>query len=245
MKVFLINLAGSTERFEKSNVQLSRFDIEFERVCAVNGAKLKNEEIARHYSPEQNKAKYYKSLTVGEIGCYLSHRKVWEEIVENEIPSAIILEDDFLITEELTNAISDIESIQSSWDYIKLAGYKKRKRKSYIIEKLKHFSLVEFKKIPAGTCAQAVSLNGAKKLLETTDKFGRPIDIDLQHWWERKVHIQGLSPFPFEPNENEESDIGRLSNRKEVRRHRLRRVKQQLAFKIRNAYERKFSQKID
>ena len=129
-----------------------------------------------------------------------------------------------------------MEDPVDDWDYIKLSNYPNRPRKSKPISKLANGNVVTFEKIPAGTCAQLISLNGAKKLLKNTPAFGRPIDVDLQYWWEKELHLFGLRPFPFQPTPEIASDITQVANRSDVKKYRLRRIWQQVKFKALKAW---------
>ena len=71
------------------------FDFEFERVNAIDGSKLKHNELKHHYDVDLNRRQYHSVLTLGEIGCYLSHRKVWQKIVDEHLDFALVLEDDY------------------------------------------------------------------------------------------------------------------------------------------------------
>lgn len=239
MKVFLINLDQSTDRLTKCSERLNAENVEFEKISAVYGASLSNTELLKHYAPILNEQQYYKDLTPGEIGCYLSHRKAWQKIVDENIPYCVILEDDFLISGNVKSVFNFIHTLEENWDYIKLAGYYKRKVKVADSISMGEFDLVKYAKIPAGTCAQAISLQGAKNLLKHSNQFGRPVDVDLQYWWEKQVHIFGVNPFPFEADEDELSIISQISNRKKVNKRRLRRIYQQVDFKIKNFFATK------
>lgn len=37
---------------------------------------------------------HHRQMTMGEIGCFLSHYKIWEKIVEKQQEQVLILEDD-------------------------------------------------------------------------------------------------------------------------------------------------------
>lgn len=238
MKVFVINLDSSTERLSKCKEQLDKQSIKFERVSAVLGVSLTQTEIDMFYSPELNQRYYYQSLTKGEIGCFMSHRKVWQQMIAQSIPYAFILEDDFVIQSNINNVIQDIKSLDFDWHYIKLSSYGKQRQVVAKLPLINH-SLVRFGKQPAGTCAQVVSLAGARRLLKSTEKIGLPIDVALQHWWEIDVDILGLQPFPFIPNALEASDICRVSDRSQVKRYRLRRVRQQIQHRLQNFFKTK------
>lgn len=205
----------------------------------MRGSDLSSEQLYEHYSPKINKSQYYRNLSVGEVGCFLSHRKAWQKIVDENLKFGVILEDDFLLKGDVKEALSIIEAIRGKWDYIKLAGYYSRPCKILDSDSKENHTLVRYTKLPAGTCAQAVSYNGAKNLLKNTDKFGRPIDVDLQFWWEKEISVYGLNPYTFLADEEEESEISRMASRKDTQRRVFRRFWQQASFKI-NSYIRNY-----
>ncbi|WP_284215440.1 glycosyltransferase family 25 protein [Agaribacter marinus] len=233
LPTFLINLDSSTARLKSSCDQLNSMGIEFERLSAVNGKALSEQELHTYYSADKNVKDYYKPLTRGEIGCYLSHRKAWQTIVDRNLPYALILEDDFILQTDL-KLVTQFLDKQDTFDYIKLSNYQNRERKVKSVKSIAGGSVVTFSKIPAGTCAQIVSFEGAKKLLNSSNKFSRPVDVDLQYWWERGIKVIGLLPFPFAPNPNVESDISQVQSRDKVEKRRIRRIFQQIAFKFKN-----------
>lgn len=48
-----------------------------------------------------------KPLTLGEIGCAMSHINVYEYIIENNIESAIVLEDDAIVSHYFEEIVQD------------------------------------------------------------------------------------------------------------------------------------------
>jgi len=238
LTIFVINLDGSTERLKKVGSELAKYALAFERISAVDGRLMSLAQLQQHYCPQKNASNYYKALTAGEIGCYLSHRKVWQTIIERELTSAVILEDDFLLSQSIDDIVSFAQS-GTLYDYIKLSDHPGRSRKTRTLKTIGQSQLVSFDKIPARTCAQLVSAQGAKKLLQHSETFGRPVDIDLQYWWEKDIEVLGLKPFAFMPAPDVKSDISAIQNRSSVKTHRLRRIHQQLSFKLNNVLRRR------
>lgn len=231
--VFLINLDTSVDRLKNARQQLTEFDIEFERLSAVYGPDLKLVELNKHYSSKLNAKEYHKQLNSGEIGCYLSHRKAWQAIVDQELDFAVILEDDFSLNENFKSLIPSLRSLKVEWDYIKLAEFPVKRK---VVESfdLSPFQLVQYDKTPSRTGAQAVSFAGAKKLLAASEKFGRPVDIDLQHTWELGVKLFGLKPYPVNLQSQFESEIDKIARRNELKGKPWKKIINQLQFKLKN-----------
>ena len=225
--IFVINLASSTERLNRVSHELNAQNLAFERLDAIDGRELSDTAIAQHYSADLNLKKYHKPLSKGEIGCYLSHRKAWQTIVDRQLDYAIILEDDFVLDRSIHSAIENISTLKQPWQLIKLAAYKDRNRDIAFTKPLADEQhLVIHKKLMSGCCATAVSFEGAKALLQATATFSRPIDCDLQHVWETGVYGYSLLPYPVSQPDNSQSDIRDRSTK--VKKSFWRRKKQQL-----------------
>ncbi|MDW7548648.1 glycosyltransferase family 25 protein [Pseudoalteromonas peptidolytica] len=210
LNIFLINLDSSKDRLKESARQFDKFNLSFERISAVDGASISNQELETHYSREKNARQYYRALTVGEIGCYMSHLKVLEEIVARQLPYAFVFEDDFQLQADLREIDSKVSALPFDWDMIKLYQSQKNRRTAFATHQIdSDLSLVIPNKVPAGTVAQLISFEGAKKILAHARPFGRPIDIDYQHFWEKQVSVLLAFPCPVNHGEIFDSTVGR------------------------------------
>ncbi|QHM71264.1 glycosyltransferase family 25 protein [Mixta intestinalis] len=101
--VFVINLARSTERRRDIEKNLNECKINYQITPAVDGAALTEQEQKQH-----TRAINY-AITNGELGCALSHINIYRYIVEHDIASALILEDDASIPPHASNVIETLE----------------------------------------------------------------------------------------------------------------------------------------
>ena len=240
-KIFVINLTESTERLNAFETHYACSELPFERIEAEDGRELSAEEIAQCYRFEDSD--YYKELNAGEIGCYLSHAKVWQKIIKQQLDFAIVLEDDAIVSEFLADAIQSLSVLDQEWDLIKLVECP-IKRKAVHQSALDRFSLVTYNKVPKGTQGQAVSYSGAVKLLQQngradTDTIQRPIDIDMQYWWERKLKVFGLKPYPVSVSSVHASDIDNKDSRQVAKKSVWRQIKTRIYFLFKNKKELK------
>ncbi|MDM7859283.1 glycosyltransferase family 25 protein [Alteromonas sp. ASW11-36] len=233
----VINLARSPERMALMNQQLEALAIPFERIDAVDGQQLSEVQVGEVYDGEHLDA-YYKKLTRGEIACYLSHRKAWQYIVENQLDFAVIVEDDVELKANFPEVIQAVSQFPADWDYVKLAEHKRKRRVVYA-EKMPRYERVIYNKLPARTCAQAVSLQGAKKLLANTQCFHRPIDVDLQYWWEKQLDVFGLVPYAAVPRSDQVSVIDAQSSRNRAQRSQWQKLRNMWHFFWQNRYHTK------
>merc|ERR1712107_147786 len=65
-------------------------------------------------------------FTTGEVGCFLSHWGIWEKMARENIPCALILEDDFVVVDEpksdfkanLRARLKEASMISGGWDLL-------------------------------------------------------------------------------------------------------------------------------
>jgi glycosyl transferase family 25 len=212
---FVINLDKSCQRLSRISARLDELDMPFERVAAVYGANLSEEQLKAVYSESLNAKSYRRPLSHAEVGCYMSHIKAWQTIVDRQLACALVIEDDLIIDAELKSFIENLNQTTKDWDIVKFYC---RKKDPKIVSRTaigSRHDLCRFKKIPTGHLAQLITLEGAKKLLSARQPFGRPADDDIQHWWEADLNVLGVFPSVVHVIPNAESDIELQGVRKE------------------------------
>lgn len=116
MKTYVINLKASGSRKQYMEQMLAPYrdclDVSF--VEAVDGRKLPESRLRDIWSQDGTYRTYGRYMKGGEIGCALSHRKCYDEILRNSDRVALILEDDVVWREN-----ADIRGIlQLSYDFL-------------------------------------------------------------------------------------------------------------------------------
>ena len=206
--VYVINLDCAETRMQSMDQQLSNLCISYQRIAAIKGVDLPTNEVEKVYSSKLNQQHFRYNLSLGEIGCYMSHRNIWQMMIEQNIEFAIILEDDLVINANFQQLFSQVNSLKN-YDLIKLAVNRNfpAAQKKKITDS---FELINFHTIPNCTTGYTISLNGAKKLL-AREAFYRPVDIDLQFCKELDLSVYGLQPYPITENSDFDSDIAALN----------------------------------
>ena len=130
----------------------------------------------------------------GEIGCYDSHVRVWQKIVDSNLPAALILEDDANLrhTAEHANrikqAFEELKAKNIPWDLL----YYGRGRQDI------HASLGGSLAKPkgcSGLFAYAVTQAGAQKLLSRAKPYRDPVDVFVARLHDTNV-IQAVTIHP-------------------------------------------------
>jgi glycosyl transferase family 25 len=195
--VLLINLAGSTDRLVTARAELSRAGLAFERLEAVDGRLRAPEEIAR-LAPWDRTA-FFKALSPGEVGCYLSHLAAAERIVKEGWPRALVMEDDFRLTPAFAPTLRALMALPEVPHLIKLEG--ELTGGEVVTELPSGNRLVRHRRPPVRTVALFWSQEGARRFLAVAYPLRRPVDVQLKHWWEGDLNILAVSPPPVVQDE--------------------------------------------
>ena len=191
LPIILINLSESKARLERSQQELARAGLSFERLEAVDGRKMSKNELDKvsHW----DKSAFFKPLSPGEVGCYLSHIAAAEKIVLESWPYVLVFEDDFRLTPQFSDNISEVvRGAPKGFHIIKLQG--NVRGGEVLVELNSNHQIKLHRCISAQTVAQLWSLEGATAFLRVARPLRRPIDVQLKHWWEGDLKIFQISP---------------------------------------------------
>jgi glycosyl transferase, family 25 len=194
-KAFILHLERAISR--RPNVQslTARLPIESEVVAAVDGARLSRQELDQAYARRRFRPHYPFALTTTEVGVFLSHRAVWRRIVDDGLDFAFIFEDDAQIDPAPFAALIEfITAERSAWDYVLLPA--KPIRNGTAVARRGALALMRPDAPPLRAIAQIVSLTAARRLLDRTLPFDRPVDTLMQMTWVTGQPVLVASPSP-------------------------------------------------
>ncbi|KRG03548.1 glycosyltransferase 25 family member [Drosophila mojavensis] len=118
--IFMINLERRPERRQKMENLFAELGLEVEHFAAVDGKQLNTQlvqEMGISFMPGYEDPYHHRPMTMGEIGCFLSHYRIWQQIVERQLLQVLILEDDIRFDPYFTaNALRVLQQA-SNYDY--------------------------------------------------------------------------------------------------------------------------------
>lgn len=96
MKTYVINLKTSTDRKLYMENLLAPYKdfLNVHFIEAFDGRKLTEKQLDECWNQKETYKTYGRYMKGGEIGCSLSHRKCYEEMLKNDVDMAMVLEDD-------------------------------------------------------------------------------------------------------------------------------------------------------
>jgi len=228
----VINLDRDKERWDSVVSELTSKGVppkQIQRIRAVYGKNLTAEElrtnttlVARHF------------CTPGTIGCYLSHRSVWEQTATGSDPYKLILEDDVLVADRFPEKVAEIlkeidedcaETRDGNWDVIflgalgcvhpegkhglnRIAAFMSggRRTPKRILEGAPHCHLP---RRPLGAHAYLLSKRGASKLLDGCRRVSGHVDVVA--WGMPSLKVVSVHPMLAHQNMGSVSTIGAVT----------------------------------
>lgn len=112
--IFIISLPKDRHRREFLEGQLQKLNLPYSIEQAVHGEKLSPQELDASYDRDKAIRRFNRELSRGEIGCALSHVNIYKKMSANNIPYALILEDDArILDEDLPETLSKLAGMYS------------------------------------------------------------------------------------------------------------------------------------
>ena len=169
---YVINLDRSPDRLEHFCLQAAKEGLEFQRIPAVDGSRLDRSTMDRLLSIGSG----YRRPSLGEMGCYLSHRRAWTRLLRDEFETGFIAEDDahlanasrFLLTSEWLPAEFDLIKADTSRFLCEFSVNAHSTHYGHTLRRPKSFH--------PGTVGYVISRRGAIRLLEATEELCDAID---------------------------------------------------------------------
>ncbi len=209
--VFVISLPESQGRRAAMTAQMERLGLAFEFIDAVDGRKMNILEEPG-YDADKRIASFGLHLKGGEWGCLLSHKKIYEKIIADNIEEAVIFEDDALIDLRFADVLDTVRSMDMDYDVIRFMGSNKIARKGYrrIIEVDPGLWLGRLPSIHGGAHAYLISRTGAQKMCDyfAQHKVAYPIDTLLGRCWETGMNVYAINPIVRQDVQSFASSIG-------------------------------------
>ncbi|XP_055256653.1 inactive glycosyltransferase 25 family member 3 [Moschus berezovskii] len=216
-EVFVISLARRPDRRERMLTSLWEMEISGRVVDAVDGRML-NSSVMRTLGvdllPGYQDPYSGRTLTKGEVGCFLSHYSIWEEVVTRGLAQVVVFEDDVRFESNfkgrLEQLMEEVEAEKLPWDLIYLGRKQVNPEEEAAVEGLPHLVVAGYS---YWTLAYVLSLAGARKLLASqplrrmlpVDEF-LPIMFDQHpneqykaHFWPRDLQAFSARPLLAAP----------------------------------------------
>lgn len=207
--IFVINREQDISRRADMTERLTKTGLTPDFFPAVDGYQLDIPNLAE-YDGEKRRRYFGKDLKAGEIGCLLSHRAVYQKMLNEDIAAAVILEDDVFFADDFRAVLEDIRDTHVPWDLIRFVGHGKvfdigfRK----LADLRNGYSLTRVPTSPSGAYAYLLTKTAARRLLQLMQRNWVPVDIVHSRAWETGLETLLIHPSPATPDLDGPSTIG-------------------------------------
>ncbi|MFK0161945.1 glycosyltransferase family 25 protein [Rhizobium sp. NPDC090279] len=190
---FIIHLDRARDRLPQVERLAAKLPVPSEIIEAVDGRTLSAAEIESVYRRRLQKPYYPFAMSMGEVACFLSHRKAWAAIVEQGIDAGLIFEDDVEIDDAFHAAFAAAKACLKPGSFIRFP-FRMGKEHGQCVLSQGETNVIQPKRIGLGMVAQLVSRDAAIRLLEVTSVFDRPVDTTVQMSWFTRVSPLAVLP---------------------------------------------------
>ena len=202
-EIFMVNLERRPDRYERMKYNFDQLGIDYKWVPAMDGRTITEELLAEtgiKMLPEFSEPYHGRALTYGEIGCFLSHYRLWQQIVEEELDLVLIFEDDIkfepYFISKLEYLKSELFDLEGSWDLVFLGRKILHNSEEPWLEGSEQLVKVDY---TYWTLSYLLTLRGAKLLL-AGEPLGKmvPVDEYLPIMYGRHPNSTWAQHFPSE-----------------------------------------------
>ena len=221
VKSLIIHLKRATDRQDQVGRIKQTSPVSAEVLDAVDGATLDEVAMQSVYRCGMHEPPYPFSLRTAEVACFMSHRRCWQHIINENLDAALILEDD--VNLDINVFYPAFELAMRNFtpsDYVRFPAKRRETALATRAQTSTH-ELIVPSAIGLGMVGQLVGQGAAAKLLDTTRTFDRPVDTFLQMTW-----LTGVWPISIYPTGISEESVhlgGSLISKRKSWPERVRR----------------------
>ena len=192
MKIFVISLPDAVERRERVARQLGELGLAFEFFDAMRGEQVIAERYFERCDEEEWLLNTGHPMSLGEVGCFASHRSMWQKCIELDEP-LMIMEDDFQLLPGFAGAVEKVAENISDCGFIRLQTETRARKQRVAV--LGDYTLWRYTKVPHSCMCNSMTPAVARNLVEQTRAIYEPVDVFIKKFWVHGQPIYGLTPY--------------------------------------------------
>ncbi|MFT6556165.1 MAG: glycosyl transferase family 25 [Sneathiella sp.] len=209
IRVIVINRAKDVDRRKVMTERLNALGLRHEFFEAVDGHSF-NAHEAPEYDGRKRRLHFGRDLSSGEIGCLLSHRGVCQKMVAEDIPLALVLEDDTFFKPDFPQVLESLLATDVAWDMIRFLNWDKIFRGAHrVLGPLNPgYELARIQATPGGAYAYLLTRHAAEEMVRHTERNWLPIDSLQGRGWQTGLNVLVTKPSPVAADFDVPSTIG-------------------------------------
>jgi glycosyl transferase family 25 len=193
MHVYVLNLPRATGRRAQIERTAAAAGVSLDVIEAVDGQKLTDAERGLVDHRRRRRISPY-LLSDNEIGCWLSHRRAMQALVESGQPMAAILEDDVALLPDFAHVLDALQQQNGRFDVVTLYRNFTRDTVFATCRPLsRDVSLGRIAPMQTGAVGYVITRNAAQKFLAATPRFVHAVDKEMHRYWASGLDIYALN----------------------------------------------------
>jgi glycosyl transferase, family 25 len=196
MHAFVINMDRAIERWNQAAKAIESAGISYERLPAVDGRALKLP--IKEFDASAYRLRHGRRPNLATIGCYISHLKAWQALLDSPHEYGIICEDDIQIDCQvpLRTLLQKAIDFRESWDILRLCGFHNSHPRCFAPLAEGYSLAVNLTRL-SGSAAYMLHRTAAEHLLERLVPMSLPLDHALDREWVYGLKAASIYPLPI------------------------------------------------
>jgi glycosyl transferase, family 25 len=193
MRIYVLNLARACARKRTIARSAAALGVTLDFIEAVDGRHLDDGQRALVDHGRRRKITPY-PLADGEIGCWLSHRRALQALVDSGESMAAILEDDVALLPDFPAVLQAIQAQGGVFDIVTL--HRNFARQEAFVDCRRLVAGIRLGRIAymqTGNVGYVISRQAAKRFLAATPRFVHAVDKEMHRYWASGLDIYALS----------------------------------------------------
>jgi glycosyl transferase, family 25 len=193
MRIYVLNLARAVRRRAEIERAAAAVGVTLDFIEAVDGQTLT--EAQRNLVDHRRRRRITPFLlSDNEIGCWLSHRRAMQALVESGKGMAAILEDDVTLLPEFPRILDALQHQGGLFDVVTLYRNFQRDPAFETCRTLtRGVSLGRIAPMQTGAVGYVITRQAAKKFLAATQLVVHAVDKEMHRYWASGLDIYALS----------------------------------------------------
>jgi GR25 family glycosyltransferase involved in LPS biosynthesis len=194
-KGFILHLARATGRAAQAEAMRSALPIDTEILPAVDGLQMSDTEARRFVRTRMHEPHYPFDLSKTEIACFLTHRRAWQAIIDAGCDAGLIVEDDAAVASGDFEGVvgAALRSIRPD-EFIRFP-HRERHEPGTLVRSAGPARFIEPRLPCLGMVMQLVGREAARRLLDASWQFDRPVDNFVQMQWLHTARVLTARPI--------------------------------------------------
>ena len=195
VKALVIHLPRATGRQSQVERLCRSLPLATEVIDAVDGHRLTDVDTRRLAVRGLHRPRYPVVLSRTETACFLSHRKAWQSILDGGLDAGLVVEDDAEIAApEFDAVLGEAVAGLEPHEFVRFP-HRERNEAGPVVRASGPASFLEPRLPALGMVMQLVGHEAARRLLDASQAFDRPVDSFVQMHWLHGARVLTARPI--------------------------------------------------